>query len=205
MLGSWDGAVFPLSRAGAGAATLSRPAGADGRGELSSGRTSLLPRVPASPPRAGVAGRFKKRAGATAMAIINRMAQIVRRSIAQFTELGDGIEATGMERMAASKAPPGQPSPLDRTVPSHGLQSVLRTRRSKPATGWQKRRHGDLIPPDGCSQHPAGHHLDTVGQGHRPTSTVSRQARSWARSTSNLAWYASRRARIRRSHPGCIG
>jgi len=62
-----------------------------------------------------------KMAGATAMAIISRIAQIVRRSMIQFTQLGDGIEATGIKRMTASQTASGEPDAPERAIPVHGF------------------------------------------------------------------------------------
>jgi len=62
-----------------------------------------------------------KMAGATAIAIIRRIAQRVRRSMAQFTKLGNGIEATGIERMTASQTASGEPDAPEGTIPVDGF------------------------------------------------------------------------------------
>ena len=58
-----------------------------------------LSRRPAAPLDAGL---LRKMAGAMAITIIRRMAQIVRRSITQFTGSRNGIEATRMKAVATS-------------------------------------------------------------------------------------------------------
>jgi hypothetical protein len=70
---------------------------------------------------AGATGFFMKMAGATAMAIISRIAQMVRRSMIQFTKLGNRIEATRMKRMAACKSAGSQPRAPERAVSGHRL------------------------------------------------------------------------------------
>ena len=85
------------------------------------------PRVPASPLRdGGAVGFFKKRAGATAMAIISSIAPMVRRSMDQVTGLRNGIEATRMKRVAADQPASGEPAPAKSTVAGDRLQRVLR-------------------------------------------------------------------------------
>jgi hypothetical protein len=41
--------------------------------------------------------------------------------MAQFTKLGDGIEATGIERMTASQTASGEPAAPDRAMPVDGF------------------------------------------------------------------------------------
>jgi len=95
-----------LSRDTARAESAAEPDGALVATELSTGITAPLSRGAAAPPRAGGATDFFIRmAGATAMAIISKIAQMVRRSMAQFTALGNRIETTGMKWMAAGKTP----------------------------------------------------------------------------------------------------
>lgn len=101
-----------------------------------------LPRCPTAAPRAGF---FKKRAGATAMAIISSIAPMVRRSMDQVTGSGNGIEATRMKRMAAGQPASGEPAPAESTVVGNRLQCILGARGSKPAARGEQRREKQLV------------------------------------------------------------
>jgi hypothetical protein len=110
--------------------------------EVSGSLTAGLPRCPAAPLGAG---RFKNMAGATAMAIISRIAQMVRRSMDQVTDSRDRIEATGMKRVTTGEAPGGEPASAEGAVAADRLQSVLGAGRSEPAARRQQRRHQQLV------------------------------------------------------------
>ena len=110
---------------------------------------AALSRRPAAPPGAGL---LRKMAGAMAITIIRRMAQIVRRSITQFTGSRNGIEATRMKGMAASQPAGSQPASATGTVASHRLERILRTGGSKSATGRKQWRDQQLISPNQSCQ-----------------------------------------------------
>jgi hypothetical protein len=138
-----DGGV--LSRAGFEARVVSGP----------------RPRGPAAPPGAG--GFFRKIAGTTAMTIINRIAQMVRRSMNQITGSGDRVEAARMKRMTADQPASGQPGALHRTVTGDRLQCVLGAGRSEAAAWRQHRGDSQLIASDQTRQHAAWQQQDHRG------------------------------------------
>ena len=96
-----------------------------------------------------------KIAGATAMAIISRIAQTVRRSMDQITWSGDRIEPARMKRMTSSQSASSQPHAFERTVASDGLESVLGAGGCKATARRQRGRHHDLVSPDERRQQPA--------------------------------------------------
>ena len=86
-----------------------------------------------------------KIAGVTAMAIITRTAQTVRRSITQVTRSGDRIEATRIEGVTTSEAARRQPAALEGAVPGNRLECVLGTGRVKSAARREQRREQALV------------------------------------------------------------
>ena len=100
------------------------------------------------------AGRFRKIAGATAITIISSIAQMVRRSMTQFTGSRNGIEATGMERVAASQPANSQPASPEGAVTVYRLERVLGTGRGKTAAGRKERRDDHLITSDQSRDQP---------------------------------------------------
>src|SRR3954471_22734179 len=106
-----------------------------------SGRaTDPLSRLPASPPRAaGATGFFRKIAGTMAIAIISRIAQMVRRSMTQITRSRDGIEPARMEWMTAHQPARGQPAAPHCAIAHDRFVGVLRTAWREAAA---RRQHG---------------------------------------------------------------
>jgi hypothetical protein len=176
--GSGEATAWLLSREGVGAGALSACAAAEGAAALSREATSPLPGFPASPPGRGV-GRFRKIAGATAIAIISSIAQMVRRSMTQFTGSRNGIKATGMKWVAASQPSDCQPASAKGTVAADRLERILGTGGGKPAARREQRGHEDLVPTDESCHHltryrnrrhcsSSGEHSVTPGEKLRP-------------------------------------
>jgi hypothetical protein len=108
-------------------------------------------------------------AGATAMAIISSIAQMVRRSMDQVTGSGNGIEATRMKRVTAGKAAGRQPGAPQNAMSGNRLQGILRARGSEPAAGGQQGRQQQLIasnqgPGSGARDQQKPHYSSRAGE-----------------------------------------
>jgi len=114
------------------------------------------------------AGRLKRIAGATAIAIMSRIAQIVRRSMLQVTGSGNWIISTGIKRVAAHETAYGQPAAPERAVPGHRLESILGARGIEAATGREQRREQTLVRPNEPSQELPGKARDRVHRSPDP-------------------------------------
>lgn len=114
-----------------------------------------------------------------AIAIIRSIAQMVRRSMTQFTGSRNGIKATGMKRVAASQPSDGEPASAKSAVAVDRLERILGTGGGKPAARREQRGHEDLVPTDESCHHltryrdrrhcsSLGEHSVTPGEKLRP-------------------------------------